>query len=178
MKVDRNRYSVPARFAGQAVSVRTTVNLVRVVAQGEVIAAHARQFSRDQLICDPWHYLPVLEKKPGALRNGAPFVEWALPNAIVQVRDRILKQPKGDRAFVELLMLAGEAGLDALNVVCELTLESGIISAPIVMNELRRLIAPHLPAAAIHLPDTIALTMEPLANCQRYDYLLGATNVH
>ena len=178
VKVDRNKYSVPARFAGQAVSVRTTANLVRVVAQGEVIAAHARQFSRDQLICDPWHYLPVLEKKPGALRNGAPFVEWTLPRAIVQVRDRILKQPKGDRAFVELLMLAGEAGLDALTVACELTLEGGVISAPIVMNELRRLIAPHLPAAAIHLPDTIALTMEPMANCHRYDYLLGAANVH
>ena len=70
VKVDRNKYSVPARFAGQAVSVRTTANLVRIVAQSEVIAAHARQFSREQLICDPWHYLPVLEKKPGALRNG------------------------------------------------------------------------------------------------------------
>jgi hypothetical protein len=75
-------------------------------------------------------------------------------------------------------MLAGEAGLDALTVACELALECGIISAPVVMNELRRLIAPHLPAAAIAVPDGIALTMEPLANCQRYDYLLGSTNVH
>ena len=75
-------------------------------------------------------------------------------------------------------MLAGEAGLDALAVACELTLEAGVVSAPIVMNELRRLIAPHLPAAAIHVPDGIALTIEPIANCHRYDYLLGANNVH
>ena len=46
------------------------------------------------------------------------------------------------------------------------------------MNALRRLIAPHLPTAAINVPDGIALTLEPLANCQRYDYLLGAPNVH
>ena len=88
-----------------------------------------RQFNR--------RFLAVLEKKPGALRNGAPFVAWDLPRAIQMVRDRILKQPKGDRAFVELLILAGEAGLDALTVACELTLECGIVSAPVVMNELR-----------------------------------------
>jgi len=35
-----------------------------------------------------------------------------LPAAIRAVRDRILGQPKGDRAFVELLLLAREAGLD------------------------------------------------------------------
>ncbi len=75
-------------------------------------------------------------------------------------------------------MLAGEAGLDALNEACELTLAGGIVSVPIVMNELRRLIAPHLPAALINVPEGIALTLEPLANCQRYDYLLGAAHVH
>lgn len=178
VRVDRNRYSVPASAAGQAVSVRRTADQIRVVAHGNVIAAHPRLFGRDQLICDPWHYLPVLEKKPGALRNGAPFVDWDLPKPIQVVRDRILKQPKGDRAFVELLMLAGEAGLDALMVACELALEGGIVSAPIVMNELRRLITPHLPAATITVPDRIALTLEPLANCHRYDYLLGSANVH
>lgn len=178
VRVDRNRYSVPAHAAGQAVSVRTTAEQIRVVAHGEVIAAHPRVFGRDQLICDPWHYLPVLEKKPGALRNGAPFVAWDLPRPIQIVRDRILKHPKGDRAFVELLMLAGEAGLDALTVACELALECGVVSAPIVMNELRRLIAPHLPASAINVPDGIALTIEPIANCHRYDHLLGAANVH
>ncbi len=122
--------------------------------------------------------LPVLERKPGALRNGAPFVAWNLPKPIQIVRDKILKQPEGDRAFVELLMLAGEAGLEALTVACELALECGIVSVPIVMNELRRLIAPHLPAAAVAVPDGITLTLEPLANCHRYDYLLGVNNVH
>jgi hypothetical protein len=130
------------------------------------------------LVCDPWHYLPVLEKKPGALRNGAPFVTWELPKPVQIVRDRILKQPKGDRAFVELLMLAGKAGMDALTVACELALETGVVSGSVVMNELRRLIAPHLPVPAIDVPSRIALRMEPLANCQRYDFLLGSANVH
>ena len=178
VRVDRNRYSVPASAAGQAVSVRTTADQIRIVAQGEIIAAHSRVMGRDQLICDPWHYLPVLDKKPGALRNGAPFVAWDLPKPIQTVRDRILKQSKGDRAFVELPMMAGEAGLDALTVACELALESGVVNASVVMNELRRLISPALPDTANNVPDGITLTTEPLANCQRYDHLLGARNVH
>lgn len=107
VRADRNRYSVPANAAGQAVSVRTTADQVRIVAHGEIIAAHSRVFGREQLVCDPWHYLPVLEKKPGALRDGAPFVAWDLPRPIQTVRDRILKHPKGNRAFVELLESGG-----------------------------------------------------------------------
>ena len=75
-------------------------------------------------------------------------------------------------------MLAGEAGLDALTVACELALTHGVVNAPVVMNELRRLISPHAPTNIIHVPDGITLSMEPMANCQRYDYLLGAHNVH
>jgi len=30
---------------------------------------------------DPWHHVPMLARKPGALRNGAPFKDWLLPAA-------------------------------------------------------------------------------------------------
>jgi transposase len=177
VRVDRNRYSVPARFAGKAVSVRLSADRVRIVAESKVIAEHGRRFGRDQLICDPWHYLPVLEKKPGALRNGAPFLAWDLPVPIQVVRDRILKQPKGDRAFVELLLVAREVGLEPLQVACELAMECGIITAAVVMNELRRLISPPRPSD-INLPDQLRLQVEPLADCNRYDYLRGGQYVH
>jgi hypothetical protein len=76
VRIDRNRYSVPATWADQVVSVRLTAERLRIVAGQETIAEHAHHFGREQLICDPWHYLPVLEKKPGALRYGAPFQDW------------------------------------------------------------------------------------------------------
>jgi transposase len=174
--LDRNRYSVPAAFAGRAVSARSTATKVRIVADGAVIAEHARRFGRDQLICDPWHYLPILERKPGALRNGAPFLDWDLPTPIRLVRDRILKQPKGDRAFVELLMMARELGLDALEVACELAMDSSVVSAPVVMNEMRRLIAPAQPIA-LNVPEMLKLQVEPRADCGRYDDLRGGGHV-
>ena len=177
VRVERNRYSVPADFAGKVVSVRLYADKVTVVAENKIIAGHQRRFGRDQLICDPWHYLPVLEKKPGALRNGAPFVEWDLPVAIQLVRDRVLKQPKGDRAFVELLLAAREVGLEALQVACELTLDGGVITASVVMNELRRLTAPPR-HSNLSLPDQLRLQVEPLADCSRYDRLRGGQYVH
>jgi transposase len=174
--LDRNRYSVPAGYAGRVVSLRSTASLVRIVADGAVIAQHVRRFGRDLLICDPWHYLPILERKPGALRNGVPFVEWDLPKPIQAVRDRILKQPKGDRAFVELLLLAREFGLEPLQVACELALEANIVTAAVVMNELRRLVAP-TPPARLDLPNMLQLRTEPRADCGRYDHLRGGHHV-
>lgn len=86
MRVDRDRYRVPASAAGQDVSVRRTADYVHVVADGELIAADPRRYGRDQL-------MPVLGKKPGALRNGAPFIAWELPSQIQLVHDLILRQP-------------------------------------------------------------------------------------
>jgi transposase len=174
--LDRNRYSVPAAFAGRVVSVRSTATQVRIVADGAVIAEHARRFGRDLLICDPWHYLPILERKPGALRNGVPFCEWDLPASIQRVRDRILKQPKGDRAFVELLMMAREVGLEPLQVACELVLDGTVVNASVVMNEMRRLVSPALPIM-LSVPDMLKLKIEPLADCGRYDHLREVSHV-
>ena len=180
--VDRNRYSVPAPWANRVVSVRLTADRIRMVADGEIIAEHQRRFGRDQLVCDPRHYLPVLEKKPGALRHGAPFVQWELPVSIKVVRDRILKQDKGDRVFVDLLLMArdlGNGGLDVLEVACDLTLQTGIISAAIVLNEMRRLTEAVKPKTLDETPvSTPTLTLEPVADCSRYDSLRSLYHVH
>lgn len=177
VRVDRNRYSVPAVWAGRVVSVRLTAERLRVVAQGQLVAEHARQFGRDQLLCDPWHDLPILEKKPGALRHGAPFQAWELPAAIRVVRDRLLKMPKGDQTFVELLRVARDAGLDVLEVACELTLDTGVITGPLVMNTLRRRVAPTRPQG-LDDPAMPRLQQEPVADCSRYDSLREVRPIH
>jgi hypothetical protein len=175
INIDRNRYSVPAQWANRVVSVRLTANFIRVVADGKEVAGHQRNFGRHQLICDPWHYLPVLEKKPGALRHGVPFQQWDLPVSIQVVRDRVLKQDKGDRAFVELLLMArslGDSGLETLEVACDLTLQTGIIATAVVLNEMRRLTEAARPKALENLALSIpTLRLEPQADCQRYDSL-------
>ena len=174
---DRNAYSVPAEWVGKVVSVRITAHQIRIVAEGQTIAEHPRCFSYDQLICNPWHYLPVLEKKPGALRHGAPFQDWELPKAIQSVRQTLLKQPQGDRAFVDCLLLAREHGLDVLETACELTLETGAVTGSLIQNAMRRLAEPARPKPLNAVQD-LPLQTEPQANPQRYDHLLGAYRVH
>lgn len=177
VRVDRNQYSVPAQWSGQVVSVRIFADHLDIVAEGRTIATHQRSFLRDQLICDPWHYLPLLEKKPGAIRHGAPFQNWELPEAIRHVREKLRKQDKNERAFVDLLLLTREAGLDALETACELALESGVVNASVLQNAIRRLIEPVRPKA-LNTGDTLQLTTEPQADFQRYDHLLGSRHVH
>jgi len=182
VKVNRNRYSVPAEWANRVVSVRITADRLRIVAENQIVAEHPRCYGRGQLICDPWHYLPVLEKKPGALRHGAPFQQWDLPAPIRIVRDRILKQDKGDRAFVELLLMAralGESGLETLEVACDLTLQTGVIAAPIVLNEMRRLSEAARPRILQDIAlSTPVLQIEPKADCSRYDSLRRTRHDH
>ena len=111
--IDRNRYSVPAHWANTVVSVRLTADCVRIVAEAQMIAEHARCFGRDQLSCDPWHYLPILEKsqvQSGMVRR---LIEATKPKA----------------------------------------LDNSLLSIP-------------------------ALTLEPLADCARYDSLRRLRHVH
>ena len=81
--------------------------------------------------------------------------QWDLPAPIRIVRDRILKQDKGGRAFVELLLMArslGETGLETLGVACDLAPQTGVIAAAVVLNEMRRLTEAARPKALQGLP--------------------------
>lgn len=92
IRVDRQRHRVTASAAGLAVAVCISANQLRVATHGEVIPTYSRMFDCAQLICDPWHSLPVLGAPPGTRRNAAPFVAWDLPVPVPvqRVRDRIL----------------------------------------------------------------------------------------
>jgi hypothetical protein len=68
--------------------------------KGRVVAEHARAFRRGATIFNPWHYVPVLVRKPGALRNGAPFKDWVLPGAIERARRELAGSDEGDRQMV------------------------------------------------------------------------------
>jgi len=70
---DRNRYSVMAKAGRRAVPVRAYADRIVVRCDGEVIPDHRRFFDRYRTLYDPWHYLPVLATKHGALRKGVPF---------------------------------------------------------------------------------------------------------
>jgi hypothetical protein len=73
VRFDTNKDSVMAKAVGRPVEIRAYADRVTIWQDGEVVGEHARRFGRNQTVYDPWHYVPVLARKPGALRNGAPF---------------------------------------------------------------------------------------------------------
>jgi len=156
--------------AGKAVTVRVTALRVQVLHQGVVVADHLRQFGRDKTIYDPWHYLAALERKPGALRNGAPFQNWQLPPAMRQIQAQLMVRPGGDGDFVDILRAARQHGLEIAESACQIALQQDTTQAEVVLNLIARQIEP--PAVpAVKVPDGLTLRVAPLADCSRYDGL-------
>jgi len=169
---ERNRYSVPATFANRPISLRVYAHRLVMATEGQTIAEHERCFDRKhaggQTIYDWRHYLAVLQRKPGALRNGAPFKEF--PDGFKQLQVLLLKRPGGDREMVEILALVMHHDEQAVLTAVELALESGAPSKQHILNLLGRLVE-STPPAPITTPRDLALRMEPQANVIRYDSL-------
>ena len=83
VRFDNNQYSVAARAVGRPVDVRAYADRIVIRQDGEIVAEHPRGFGRGRFVYDPWHYVPVLTRKPGALRNGAPFKAGSCPTRSV-----------------------------------------------------------------------------------------------
>jgi hypothetical protein len=179
---ERNRYSVPASFANRPVSLRVYPERIVIAAEGQVLCEHARIIERShhlpgRTVYDWRHYLAVIQRKPGALRNGAPFAE--LPEAFRQLQGQLLKRPGGDREMVEILALVLQHDEQAVLCAVELALEAGVATKTHVINVLHRLTdgkAP--PAAPIDAPQALRLTREPVANVERYDALRNREQRH
>jgi transposase len=166
VSVARNRYSVPCALAGHRVSARLYPERIVVVSEQSVVAEHVRALDRDHVIYDWQHYLPLIARKPGALRNGAPFAE--LPDPLQHLSRALLRRPGGDRVMVQVLSAVPTFGLEAVLVAVELVLESGRPSAEHVLNVLTRL---HEGPPPQTVETSLTVTTAPLADPQRYDSL-------
>ena len=170
----RNRYSVPCEWIHAVVSLRAYADGLLVVGPDGRQVRLARSFERDQTLYDWMHYIALVERKPGALRNGAPFK--TMPEPLQELQRQLLRHSGGDRVMAQVLMGVSLHGLEAVLVAVELALESGTVSKPHILNLLSRLLATDAPAP-IHTPAHLALQEEPQANVDRYDNLLGDRHV-
>jgi len=172
---DRNRYSVPASFANRRVSLHIYPEKLVVVTEGQVICTHQRIIERShrlpgRVIYDWRHYLAVLQRKPGALRNGAPFME--MPDPFRQLQDQLLRKPGGDREMVDILSLVLHHDEQAVLCAVEMALEAGVPTKTHVLNLLHRLVdGTPTDQPDVTPPSALALSKEPEANVSRYDGL-------
>jgi hypothetical protein len=112
-----------ARAVGRPVEIRAYADRVEMLPGRRIVGEHARAFGRGKTVYDPWHYVPVLARKPGALRNGAPFKDWDLPPALRRVQRKLRRgtgrRPADGRHPRAVLT----DGLEAVEAACAEALE-------------------------------------------------------
>jgi transposase len=173
VRFDNNKYSVSASAVGRPVDVHAYADRIVIRQDGRLVAEHPRCYGRAETIYDPWHYVPVLARKPGALRNGAPFRDWVLPAALERIRRKLAGTDDGDRQMVAVLAAVLTDGLPAVEAACAEALAESVHSADVILNILARQRDP-APIASIATPESLRLRHAPVADCARYDQLRRA----
>src|SRR5207248_3120311 len=118
VRFDNNKYSVASRAIGRPVEVQAYADRIVIRQDGAIVGEHHRRFGRGETIYDPWHYVPVLARKPGALRNGAPVKDWLLPASLERLRRKLGGSDDGDRQMVKVLAAVLTDGLAAVEAAC------------------------------------------------------------
>jgi hypothetical protein len=108
VRFENNDYSVPVSYAHHDLTVKGYVDKVEVcTATGEHVASHKRSWKKEDILYNPIHYLPLLERKPGALDYAAPLFNFKLPSCFDDLRRKLEGQKghAGTKAYIEVLRL-------------------------------------------------------------------------
>ncbi len=177
---ERNRYSVPRRFAFQMVTVKGYMDRVVIAAGGQIVPTHARSPQLDTLVLDPLHYLATLGRKPGALDHAPVFRDWKLPACFAELRTELEQHHgamAGARRFVRVLQLLPDHPLARVRQAVEACRREQLISAEAVIQ--RTLTFAAIESQARRSPPltteliTVPQVQVPLPDLSRFNQLLG-----
>ena len=125
---------MPVRYGHHKVLVKGYVDRVVICCDDKIIAAHGRVWDREQTIFDPRHYLSLLDRKPGALDHGLPFVELRLPDCFAVLRRRLEAELDGDgtREYIAVLQLLEKYPLSRLTGAVEKALRVNVVRRDVI----------------------------------------------
>ena len=152
-RFDRNDYSVPVAYAHHEILVKGYVDRVVLIHKHCVVAEHRRSWGKEGVFFNYLHYLPLLERKPGAIDHARPMAELNLPGCFDVLRRRLeseqQKEGDGTREFIRVLRLLEDYPLSGLERAVKKAL-----------------------AMRVHSRDAIAQFLSPRASLQRSTFLL------
>ncbi len=174
---DRNRYSVPRVWAFRNVTVKGYVAEVAIVAEGQVVARHARSYGQGEMVVNPIHYLAALGRKPAALDHANLFRNWELPGIFAELRQALEHEhggKSGGRHYIRVLQLLAQHPLERVQRAIEMSrTATGFDVAAIV----RRTPTPktssgELPSTAIAAHPLTSVCQVPTPNLRLFNQLL------
>jgi transposase len=179
VEFETNRYSVPSDEASRNLVLKAYPFRIDVLYGNDVIASHPRCYDRKQDILDPFHYLPLLEQRPGAFDHAKPIRGWreGWPPVYEELLARLRAQwpdGRGVREFIRILRLHRDHADDLVAQAVEQALGHGCAHADGVELCLRQLEDPGTPIAPMDLtrwPELMAVDGQS-PDLQCYDRLL------
>ncbi len=180
---DRNRYSVPRVYAYGTVTVKGYVDHVEVVANGQVVARHARSYGQHEQILEPLHYLASLGRRPAALDHANVFRDWQLPALFGLVR-KSLEQAHGAttgaRQYIRVLQLLAEHPMERVLGALELSQRQGSYDVDVISQRVRRLAQCNdigMSQADATCPSPLRSIQVTMPNLRQFDQLLTREEV-
>jgi transposase len=130
VRFQKNSYSVPVAYAYRSVTVKAYVDHLLICHRGEIIARHRRCYDHGECVFDPVHYLPLLERKPGALDGARPFTGWVLPDCFDTLRRYLEARngPAGTREYILILQLLRDFAVVEVRRAIEAALRYGVVT--------------------------------------------------
>ena len=106
-RFDTNDYSVPVECALHPVQIKGFVDRVELWTASGLVAKHDRSYDRGRYILSPYHYIPLLERKPGGLSNGRPFKGEPWGEDFKKMRRELEYRYDGEgtKKFIRILLL-------------------------------------------------------------------------
>jgi len=175
----QRRYSVPVEYVGRRLWLRAYAEHVEVWTGTRCVARHGRADGQGEPICDFWHYLPVLRRKPGAFRNAIPVRQARFAYEVGAVL-RALEERHGEnrrRAHSEFLSVCALAVAIApvrWQAACATALARGEVSAAGVRAALYGEPSSHAGSTTVRLPERLAAVAVPAGDVSQYSRLLEA----
>jgi len=135
---DNNEYSVSDERVGDIVQAKGYADEVVISSGSKEITRHKRMYGKGQQSLNPMHYLSVLSRKPGALRNGKPFKDWKLPEIFNDYRRALnRKYPDGDRYYAKTLVLLKDWPLVSVVDAIKKAMSLGVLGDSYILSILR-----------------------------------------
>ena len=129
VRYKNNDYSVPVAYGHREVWIRGYVGEVVIGCGTEIIARHSRSYDREDMIFNPLHYLPLIERKIASFDQAAPLVGWELPDELTKLH-RLLEArmgKAGKREYVQVLRLLDTVDMETLAAATRDALRLGAI---------------------------------------------------
>jgi transposase len=129
--VDKNRYSVPSRYAGFRVKALLHADRVEIFIGSRMVAAHERSYGNNKWILNPDHYLDLISQRPLAFNSARPIRQWrkSWPESLNTLLERFCRaqgETKGIKDFIAVLMFYRDYAAGEIEAAVELAIENNI----------------------------------------------------